>query len=188
MKRVFFGASGLEVPQEVLYRRQMIDSPLVTSLYDKKSGCWEEKAPINSTTTLWRTEERGDALPNSKQQGPKERHLECAYLPLHVSSAQLCVSANRSLSFSFLSFFFFLKDVQPRCFILRSVLPTRARFLVDLTYFFSSFFSFFFFFFSLRFRADQDLTRNLQLVRICARGDRRRAWAVFGPPRRSSVD
>lgn len=29
---------------------------------------------------------------------------------------------------------------------------------------------------------------ELHLVRICATGEQRRAWAVFGPPKRSSVD
>lgn len=29
---------------------------------------------------------------------------------------------------------------------------------------------------------------ELHLVRICVTGEQRRAWAVFGPPRRSSVD
>lgn len=79
-----------------------------------------------------------------------------------------------SLNFC-LSELFSFEDVQPRCFILRSILPTRTRFLIDLTYF------------SLL----SVLTKTypeLQLVRICARGDQRRAWAVFGPPRRSSVD
>ena len=135
MKRVFFfflllfffGASGLEVPQEVLYRGQMIDSPLVTSLYDKKIGGWEEKAPFNSTTTLWRTEERRDALPNSKQQGPKERHLECAYL-LFTPAPLNFVSRRTALSRVLFLFFFFLKKMfnQDALYLDRSCLREPA--------------------------------------------------------------
>lgn len=49
------------------------------------------------------------------------------------------------------------EDVQTRCFILRPVLPTRSRFLVDLT------------FFPLLLRVDQDLTRRAAGENMCER-------------------
>lgn len=110
-------------PQEVLYSGQMIDSPLVTSLYDKKSR-WGKRRHQSIQPLRCGAQRRGDALPNSKQQGPRSD-----------TSVRLSLLKPAPLNFC-LSELVSFKDVQPRCFILRSVLPTRTRFLIDLTYFF----------------------------------------------------
>lgn len=66
---------------------------------------------------------------------------------------------------------FCFEDVQPRCFILRSVLPTRARFLIDIF--------FFPFFFSLR--ADQDLTRIAAGENMCERRSAKGMGCLWSP-------
>lgn len=138
----------------------MIDSPLVTSLYDKKSR-WggEGTNQLNHYTVA----QRGDALSDSQQQqqqhGPKERHTELRFI---------CLKKPALLNFFCLREFFYFEDVQPRCFILRSVLPTRARFLIDLTLFFS-------------FRTGQDLTRTAAGENMCERRSAKGMGCLWSP-------
>lgn len=74
-------------PQEVLYCGQMIDIPLVTSLRQKER--WGKRRQQSIQTLQRGAQKRGDALSNSQQQGPKERHLKvrlsCFSLSLSLS-------------------------------------------------------------------------------------------------------
>lgn len=63
-------------PREVLYSGQMIDSPLVTSLYDKKSR-WGKRKRQSIQPLRCGAQRRGDALPNTKQQGPRSDAWVC---------------------------------------------------------------------------------------------------------------
>lgn len=112
-------------PQEVLYCGQMIDIPLVTSLRQKER--WGKRRQQSIQTLQRGAQKRGDALSNSQQQGPKERHLK-----VRLSCFSLSLSLAEKFSFSRRQLFAG-KDVQRSFFILRSVMPTRSRFLVEFT-------------------------------------------------------
>lgn len=78
-------------PQEVLYCGQMIDIPLVTSLRQKER--WGKRRQQSIQTLQCGAQKRGDALSNSQQEGPKERHfkvrLSCFSLSLSRKSSVL---------------------------------------------------------------------------------------------------
>lgn len=119
-----FGSPRVGGMQEVLYNGQIIDSlALVTSPSKRVAGRRHQSIePLRCGA-----QRRGDALPNSQQQGPRSD-----------TSLHLSLQNAAPLNF-YLREQFAFEDVQPRCFILRSVLPTRTRFLIDLTQLFFPF-------------------------------------------------
>lgn len=140
------------------YSGQIIDSPLVTSLHDKKGRGKRRHQSIQLLSCG--AQRRGDALPNSKQQGPR--------CDTWVRLSPLKPASKLDFCLGELCCF---EDVQPRCFILRSVLPTRARFLVDI----------FFFFFCIFFRADQEVTRIAADENMCERRSVKGMGCLWSP-------
>lgn len=136
------------------YSGQMIDSHLVTSLHDKKSRRGKRRHQSIQPLRCG-AQRRGDALPNSKQQGPRS-DTWVRLSPFKPATLDFCLGE-----------LFCFEDVQSRCFILRSVLPTRARFLIDI------FFSFF--------RADQDLTRIAAGENMCERRSAKGMGCLWSP-------
>lgn len=120
-------ASRVRDPQEVPCGGRMIDMRSVTSLHDKKSR--KGKRRHQSIQPLRRgAQRRGDALSHSEQPRPRsDAFFACASLLSKPTAAP------RSTLTSFFSAF---KDVQPRCLLLRSLLPTRVLFLIDALFFF----------------------------------------------------
>ncbi|CAJ1077427.1 Hypothetical predicted protein [Xyrichtys novacula] len=99
------GASGFEVLQEVLSSGQMIDSPSVTSLLDKKSRRGKRRHQSIQPLRCG-AQRRGDALPNLNQQGPQERHLSAPFsLSLSLSSRRILLDFSQSKLFLGLKMF-----------------------------------------------------------------------------------
>lgn len=147
----------------------MIDMRSVTSLHDKKSR--RGKRRHQSIQPLRRgAQRRGDALSHSEQPRPRsDAFFACASLHSKPTAAPR----------STLDFFFFFasKDVQPRCRLLRSLLPTRVLFLIDALFFFpfpSSLLS-------PPPGADQDLARITAGENMCKRRSAKGTGCLWSP-------